>query len=331
MADAERLSLLHKIAHLYFEKGLKKFEIAHKINQSPTQVGLLLKEAQSRGIVEITVSLPKLFLMQESLKTRYQLQDAVVIPSESDYNILRLNLSVASAEYFESHVISGKKVAVGGGYLTFKMVDLLETKDRDIDVFPTALIGRGTVLHHIDPSIVATMLWAKSGHRLGKLHIFSITPPKSGADLAEIKDYYSKIIGERKGLRTICDGLGNVDFVFASIGAMNLEDHYLKAVRKKAPALLEELGLAPEELKRQGAIGDIVYSFVDDTGKSRPDWQIFPGIDMKTLRKIAADKSKKVVISVGSYKLPILRAILKGRLASVLITDAGAAQQLLTK
>jgi DNA-binding transcriptional regulator LsrR (DeoR family) len=43
---------------------------------------------------------------------------------------------------------------------------------------------------------------------------------------------------------------------------------------------------------------------------------------------MVADPKSRVVVIVGSYKLQALRAVLRGKLCNVLITDAEAAEKI---
>ncbi len=331
MADIKRLSLLHKVASLYYEKGMKKYDIASEIKQSPTQVGLLLKEAVEIGIVKIEVNLPHFTLLQDRLKRDLGLQDAVVVPFDRDVDVVLKNLSKATAEYFEKNVSDGKKVAVGGGYLTYQMIEQLMSKDRNIDIYPTAIIGRGSIITHIDPIVLVTLLWTKSGHPYGKAHYVTITPPNNGASESEIRKHYATLQKHEK-LNSLLKEMEQVDFVFTSVGGLESDKDYLAATKKKSQNLLDELNLTKEKMKEDGGIGDIAYSFFDAKGRSKPEWSIFPNIKIDKLREMAKDPRKRVVVTAGNYKIESLKAILQEeKMCNVLITDATAAETLMKK
>jgi DNA-binding transcriptional regulator LsrR (DeoR family) len=327
MADVNRLSLLHKVATLYYEKGLKKYDIAHKIKQSPTQVGLLLKEAIEENIVQIKVNLPHFRVLKEALINKFSLADAVVIPHDKDFALLRNNLSQATAEYFETFVGDGKKVAVGGGYLTYQMIEHLEDRLRDIDIYPTAIIGRGYTITHIDPIILVTLLWAKCGHQYGKAHYFTVMPSEDAATNAEIQKHYAEVQKSSK-LRKLLREMNEVDFVFTGIGSLNADKtHHPNLSSPKNLAIA--LRYSEEELKASGVAGDIAYSFFDKAGKTRPEWSVFPSIEIETLKKMSKNSEKRVVVTAGYYKIKSLRTVLDNKLCNVLITDTVSAKTLL--
>ena len=329
MANVERLSLLHKVATLYYEKGLKKYDIAQKIKQSPTQVWLLLKEAIDAGIVRIEIKLPSFTVLQESLKVKYSLQDVVVVPFDKDFGQLRSNLSRASANYFEAKVKDKMKVAIGGGYLTYKMVEYLEEKLRNIDIYPTALIGRDNGITHIDPVILVNLLWAKCGHLYQKAHYFTLTPPNESANTFEIKNHYDEIKSDPR-LQRFLSAMSDVDIIFTSIGSLGI-DKTFNSNPSKPKNLAVSIKASEEELKNQGVAGDIVYSFFDKNGKSKPEWSVFPAIDIENLKSMSKDKNKKIVVTAGYYKNKSLKTVLENRICNVLITDAYSAELILSK
>ncbi len=329
MADVERLSLLHKVATLYYEEGLKKYDIAFKIEQSPTQVGLLLREAVREGLVNISVNMPFFTVLQEQLRHKFELAEAIVVPSDKDITILLQNLSQATAEYFEKYVSDGAKVAVGGGHLTYRMIDRLTDKKREIDIYPTAIIGRGPDVAHIDPIVLVTLLWAKSGQQHRRAHYVTLTPPVENSTTNEVAEHYKALLKDNEKLATLMRRIETVDYVFCSIGSLDSNQDYVTAVNKTSQNLLDEMKLNKEALRNAGAIGDIAYSYFDADGKTKKDWSIFPSIGINNLQKLSKSTNKRVVVTVGGYKIDSLRAVLKGGLCNTIITDAEAAKRVL--
>jgi deoxyribonucleoside regulator len=326
--DENRLALLYKVAVMYYEQGEKKYRIASAINQSPTQVANLLKEAQEAGILRIRVGLPRLQVLEQQLKIRFGLRDAVVIPAERDCSLLLKNLAKAAAEYFEQNVPKGRRVALGGGYVLYEMIAALPERHRDIDIYPAAIVGQGPVVTHIDPQILVTLLWAKSGHVQGRAHYVTVTPPETGGRLKIAQDYYRQI-QKNKRVKELLDGMRSVDLVFASVGELDVNDSYIAATSYTTRNLLHEMNLNNSELRREHAIGDIAYSFFDERGDSKPNWNLVTSLGIKHLKEMAANPSKSVVVVVGGYKQKSLTAILRGHICSVVITDADAAERVL--
>jgi len=329
--DTNRKSLLYKVARLYYEEKLKKFQIARLIDCSATQVANLLREAEDDGILRIEVCLPRLERLRLDLIHRFDvLKDAIVIPHETVHSVLLRLLGKAAAEYFDVHVGAGARVALGGGFLVYELISSLTDKKRDVDAFPLALIGQGPDISHIDPMIVLTMLWAKSGRLPNRAHYMTILPPENVGSLPEVKKHYDQLRKSNKKIRELLEQITKVDFAFASIGGMEVDQGYQQATQDKTQNMLSVWGIEKNDLREKGVVGDIAYSFYDTDGQqTRPEWDPTPSIGVKGLQRLAADPQKRVVVVVGGYKITSLRAALRGRLFNVLICDEITAEALL--
>jgi DNA-binding transcriptional regulator LsrR (DeoR family) len=328
MKKEDRLALLYKVAQLHYEEGMKKYEIGNIVRQSPTQVANLLKEAEEAGIVRIRVTLPRLKTLQEKLKSKFSLRDVVVIPFESNCPALLKMLSQAAAEYFDDKVSDGSKVGLGGGYLIYEMVNLLPERIRDLKIFPAAIIARGPEIGHIDPMTVGTLLWAKSGHLKQRAHCVTVTPLDRPANLSQLRKHYQELM-RNNIVKDLLESMKTVDWLFASIGGLDADEAYVAATNYSTRNLLSEIQLDDANLRKEGVVGDIVYSFFDRDGNTKPQWNAVATLGVNQVKLMAADPTKRVVVVVGGYKLRALQAVLRGRLCNVLITDAGAAELIL--
>src|SRR5262245_28863835 len=164
----ERLRQVLKVAHLFYEKEMTKTDISHEIRTSSTQVARLLEEAREQGYVRIEFRPPTLYDLGERLKARFDwLRDVIVVSYADDLAFLRRMLGKVAAQYFEDAVPEGAKVAIGGGDTMYEMVMALPSEERRIFLVPTAIIDSGPVLTHIDPIVLSTILWVRSGRKPG--------------------------------------------------------------------------------------------------------------------------------------------------------------------
>ena len=331
MRDAKRLTLLHKVALLFYREGKTKDEISKIIGKTSTTVKNLLNEAEDEGIVNITINRPRLQVMQEQLRSHFHhLRDVIVIPHEADVSVLLKNLGEAAAEYFEDKVTTGARIALGGGYLMYEMISMLPARLRDIHILPAAIIGRGPTIAHIDPMILVTLLWAKSGRLQERAHYVTVTPFDGPGMHREVRRHYLELL-KRSKVRELFDEMKQVDWLFASIGGLNPDPAYVSAIHSSTRNLMYELKFKDNELRQEGVVGDLAYSFFDADGNPKPTLDVAGSLGIKQLRQMAADPSKGVVVVVGGYKMQALRAVLRGELCNVLITDARAAEGLLSK
>lgn len=331
MKPEERIGLVYRVARLYHEEGLRKNKIAKVIGVTPPHVANLLKEAKERGIVKIKIELPHLTVLQEKLKSKFGLRNVIVIPYEMDTPVLLKQLGQAAAQYFEKNVLEGKSVALGGGYLMYEMLAALPQRKRDIDIYPAAVIGRGPTIDHIDPMILVALLWAKSERVPGRAHYVTVTTLDRLGTRSEIQKHY-KLLRRRTLVRDLLEAMARVDFVFASIGALNPDDKYVAAMQFASKNLLNEMKFDESEinkLRQDGVVGDIAYSFFNAEGRGTPRYDLAASLGTDALRTMSEDPTKNVVVVVGDYKMEALRAVLRGKLCNVLITDAWAAAKLL--
>jgi deoxyribonucleoside regulator len=324
----ERLQQVLKVAYLFYDKEMSKTDISHEIRASATQVIRLLEEAREKGFVRIEFNPPKLYRLGEELKRRYDwLQDAYVISYADDLVFLRRMLGKAAAQYFEDAVTDSATVAIGGGDTMYEMVMALPQEERNVFLVPTAIIDSGPVLTHIDPTVLLTILWVRSGRKPGHAHFATGLPLNKPLSRQKLKEEYEDF-SRRRAVQEVLAEMKRVDFMFASLGCLKPDPAYEKLSSRPHKYLLDNLKLTEAALVREGAVGDVNYSFFNEEGGTSPEWNIFPSLGVDQLREMVKAK-KKVVVAVGSYKLPALKAALKGRLFNTLITDEVAAKELL--
>src|SRR5262245_12995139 len=324
----ERLRQVLKVAHMFYEQEMTKTDIAHEIKASTTQVARLLAEAREQGFVLIEFSPPKLYELGERLKGRYGwLREAGVVSYADDLGFLRRMIGVAAAQYFEAHVAAGMTVALGGGDTMYEMVMGLPQKARDIRLVPTAIIDSGPVLTHIDPMVLVTILWVRNGRQPGRAHFATGLPFHKSLPRQKVREEYVEF-SRRRAVKEVLAEMRRADFLFSSLGCLRADPNYEKLAPRPHRSLLENLRLSAGEMMKEGAMGDINYSFFKAEGKTIPDWNIVPSLGTEEVRRIV-HAGKPVVVAAGKYKLPALKAALKGRLFNVLVTDEEAARELL--
>jgi deoxyribonucleoside regulator len=326
----ERLRQVLKVAHLFYEQEMTKTEISHEIRASSTQVARLLAEAREQGYVRIEFSPPKLYELGEQLKNKYDwLQAAVVVSYADDLAFLRRMIGKAAAQYFEGAVGAGATVALGGGDTMYEMVMALPQQVRDSKLVPAAIIDTGPVLTHIDPVVLVTLLWVRSGRQPGHAHFATGLPMSKPLSRQKVKEEYEEF-SRRKAVQEVLAEMRRADFLFASLGCLQADPAYEKLAPRPHKYLLENLKLTEAGLIKEGAIGDINYSFFAADGTTASEWNIFPALGVEQVQAMVKAQ-KTVVVAAGRYKLAAVQAALKGRLFNVLVTDELAAKELLSR
>ena len=94
-------NLVSRIAWLYFVKHFTQHEISEQLNISRMQVQRSLSKSKKDGLVQIKIidPLTSCFELEEDLKSRFSLFDAIVIPTPDDKDGIKGALGKAAAEY----------------------------------------------------------------------------------------------------------------------------------------------------------------------------------------------------------------------------------------
>jgi DNA-binding transcriptional regulator LsrR (DeoR family) len=323
-SDPRNPGILLAVSRLYYEQDLSKTRIADLFGTSVTQVVRWLERAKGDGIVQFMFNPPRFAVLEERLMARFDcLREVIVaaIPEGVDYRTHIELLGRAAAGFFERNATENSRVAISGGSTLAALIEALPLRQRQIQIFPTAIIGRGPHIgEHIDPMVTVTLLWAKCG-RLPDMAYYATVPPYDGRATWETAPENKLDWLKIEKVRAVWEGMQGADLVVASLGPVDAPEDYFEVTGPTIIREVSELGVEVEWLHEQGIVGDINYSFFDANGQSKAAWDFFLSIPITVLRNMAADRAKKVALVAGRHKLACLRAALRGRLCSVLITD----------
>lgn len=343
--DADKyyeMNLLARCAHLYFRKDKSQQEISKILGLTRSKVSRYMKRILNEGLVKISFNFPELPELAARLCNEYGLRDAVVVPtsqydsdkqddnfSKRDY--LKADIGQAAARYFGRVVGNGARIGISCGMTLYEMVrQIREASVKDIKIYPLAADSSYESVD-ISPNTLVGMLVAK------------LRPNAIGYALpAQITDD-SSVVLKRKGkklpskIEDILSEAGEVDIAFIGIGA----------IKKGVPGfcmIAEQYNWSCEEIREQtSAVADYNYSLIDFEGKTLTEetelnanekfqeiTNRIISIPLETIQKLALQHGKLIVcLAGGKEKVAGIRAVLKGNLANVLITDFDTASKLL--
>lgn len=339
LSAAQRSALRLEIARLYCDEGKTLADVTHELARadgieiSTMEVSRILREAKDAGIVRFVFTPPESVDLGQRLVARYPcLRQAFVVAAGSSYSFQQRMLAQRAAQLFDD-VVGQRgtcKIGISGGNTMAEMVGALETKRRDIDIYPTALIARGPDLpDHMDQMLIIGELWKKSGQMQQRAHYATLPPFDTGWSYRKVKDMYQGFLKWRKVGR-VWEGMRSVDVIFASVGAVETPEEY-KATRKRTILnLLEEMTIDLEWLRARGAVGDVSHSLFDANGQGLREGDFFITLGVDRMRAMARDADKSVVLVAGKYKEKALAAALTGGLCNILVTADETARELLT-
>lgn len=338
LTGSDRITLVLEAARLFHEERLQKQEIAKKLGTSNVQVSRLLQEAWDREFVRVTLHPPELSELGSDLVKRYGvLEEAMVVSASSDHSFERRLCAEAAAKYFEKIVKDRMSIAVGGGSTLRDLVTALQPRERDIDIYSTALVGGGPTLGVADRLSLVSLLWVKSGSKPGRAHYSTVLPFQGRPSDVDPESFLlalrkeSHEFRQRDRIRKVFEGMLSVDVAIVSLGPVANDPEYGQrfAPGTSLVEIMNGLGIEEDYFSKQGAIGEVGYAFFDKQGDTREEWECFISLGVTHYKKMVHERRPVLMIANSGYKVDALRAALRGKLFNRLVTDEQTARALL--
>jgi DNA-binding transcriptional regulator LsrR (DeoR family) len=293
-----------RVAWLYHMEGLTQADIADRLGVTRLRVNRLLAEARASGLVRVTLTsrLADCAALEQALCRDTGLAHAVIVPTPDDIDLVAGILGQATAGYLSRHLREHKVggVALGWGATlreTIRHVDAMRRPELAVSSMMGGLT-RGLELNTFEiASDLARRLNASCHYFAAPIYAGS---PKS-RDTILAQDVF----------RESLDRVRSSDIALLSVGDLGRR------------SLLIRYGLPRDvpvaELRASGAVGDVMGQFLDAEGKpiDHPLNQRAIALPLSELRKIPS----VVIASGGANKVRIIAAVLRARLANVLVCD----------
>ncbi|GFZ91317.1 DNA-binding transcriptional regulator [Elstera cyanobacteriorum] len=309
--DKSRLDDAARAGWLYFIAGNTQDEIAKKLNVSRPTAQRLVSLAVSERLITFRLDHPIAACLELAarLTARYGLLYCDVVPTDPDSTSSTLGIAQSTAAFIEQKLRSEKPIilAVGTGRALRAAVEQLPRLTCPLhDV--VSLIGNisrdGTASFYDVLSRLADLTQAR--HYPMPLPIFATSPEER--ELLLGLDAVKKVRSLANRADVTLVGVGQID------GQAQLHvDGFITR---------EEL----MDMIRMGAVGEVAgWAF-------NADGQILDGGTNRTLMSVPHQvPAQRLIVGVaqGSAKIEAIRAALKGRILSGLITNEATAQALL--
>lgn len=271
-----------------------------------TPAGIMLTGYGEEMLREIDEYVPWLLNIQtlaEKLKKRFRLEDVIIVPGDSFQNeFIKHDLGRAGAEYLLRKLHSPCILAVTGGTTLAQVAEYMRA---GLNLHQVCVVpARGGLGEKVEQQ--AGNIAAKIANRIGGqyrlLHIPDILE-QSTADALKKDVHITEVVRTIKSADILIHGIGPAI------------DMAIK--RELSPAEVQYL-------QNNEAMGEALRYYYDRQGKI-----IFeiPGIGME--RDDLNNIPLIVAIAGGSNKAQAIKAVLKNGIEKVLITDEGAAQQIM--
>ncbi|GAB2874369.1 sugar-binding transcriptional regulator [Streptomyces mayteni] len=315
--SVDRLRVIVRVARMYHERGMRQAEIAGTLGLSQARVSRLLRSATELGVVRTVVVAPPGIHsdLEDALAERYRLTDVVVVEGDDlpghPGTLLRA-LGSAAASYLETAFHPGDLIGISTWSETLlAAVESMQPARSPGATKVVQLMGGAG-----DPQgqVQATRLTAGLAEVTGATPLFVRAPGMVGSMEARLS------LLNDPAVREVSQAWQQLTAVLVGIGS--LEPSPL--LRLSGNAVTEE-DIA--RLRDLGAVGDICQRFFDEDGV-----HVDAGLGERTIG-IPVDQlrtvPRRIAVAGWERKYTAVRAAVRGRWITALVTDITTARRLL--
>ena len=307
-SDADRLRA--RAVWLYHVEGRTQSDIAHQLGVNRVMVVRLLADAKRRNEVRVTISAPltELIALERAIETKFGISEVIVAPfSDPDGDPIKV-IAAAAGNFISGLMKSGMTVGVGWGRTLYNTLPFITGATLE-DFRVISLLGGIAAARRFNP---AEFAWQFA--ELFQAEGFLIPAP-AVVDSIETKH----ALLERCGLSAIFEMADKLDVALLSVGEIStLTTSYRTGYISEADR---------RSLIETGAVGDILYNFIDAAGDLVAHEVNDRVISVKL--SVMRRTPERVLISGGRDKLIAVRAALLTLMPTTLITDELTARFLL--
>lgn len=307
-SEADRLRA--RSIWLYHVEGLTQNEIATQLGISRVMVVRLLADARRRNEVRITISAPltELVTLEREMETHFGINRVIVAPfSDPEADPVKV-IAAAAGNFVSGEMKAGMTVGVGWGRTLFNSLSFINGTTLE-DFRVVSLLGGIAAARRFNP---AEFAWQFAEVFQGEGFLI---PAPAVVDSPETK--YALL--ERCGLSAIFEMADKLDMALLSCGGIStLTTSYRTGYLSEADR---------RSLIEAGAIGDVLYNFIDEKG-DLVDHEVNSRVISVNLARLRRTP-ERVLISGGKDKLTAMRAAIKTVAPTTLITDEQTALALI--
>jgi len=316
MAYKDRDNIIFKVLKYHYIDDLNQVEIAAKLNISRVAVSRYISRAKREGLVEHKIKYPINFTfkrneeLEKKFIEQYGLKECIIVSSGDNTTETLIELSNQLEKLFEKIAHDHTFIGVGWGVTLDKISEYINIENKkDVQVVPL-VGGYGRLFDNTHSNNIARLLAKKFNGISYTVHIPALLDSKEIKE-SILKDSASKEIyrlAKRVEVAMLCmSDLSKKSTLYRS-KQLNEEDLYY--------------------LEGRGVIGDINFVFVDEEGNFVPNeiserqTVLFSIDQMKSVKNV-------IGLAIGARKVKIMRAVLKGSLINILMTDEDTANMLI--
>ena len=306
--EADRLRA--RAIWLYHVEGCTQNDIATQLGINRVMVVRLLADARRRNEVRITISAPltELLLLEREMETRFCINRVIVAPFADPEGDPVKVIAAAAGNFISREMKAGMTVGVGWGRTLFNTLPFITGATLE-DFRVVSLLGGIAAARRFNP---AKFAWQFAELFQGEGFLI---PAPAVVDSPETKH----ALLERCGLSAIFEMADNLDVALLSCGGISsLTTSYRTGYLSEADR---------RSLIEAGAIGDVLYNFIDEKG-DLVDHEVNNRVISVNLARLRRTP-ERVLISGGKDKLIAMQAAITTVAPTTLILDEQTAIALL--
>jgi DNA-binding transcriptional regulator LsrR (DeoR family) len=287
---------------LYFVEGHTQNEIATMLGLNRVAVVRLIADARRRNEVRISISAPlaELSGIEQAVQARTGVARVIAAPvSVAGIDPVKV-IAAAVGSFVNASMRAGMTVGVGWGRTLYNSLPFIAGRTLD-DFRVVSLLGGIAAARRFNP---AEFAWQFAELFQGEGYLI---PAPAIVDSPETKH----ALLEHCGLAEIFQMADHLDLALVSVGSMStIQTSYRMGHLSEAER---------RELVAAGAVGDILYNFIDADGRlvDHPVNRRIMSVDLAQLRRTP----ERVLVSGGAEKRAVLRGAIKAIAPTILITD----------
>jgi DNA-binding transcriptional regulator LsrR (DeoR family) len=310
--EQRKLDLAARAAWLYYIAGHTQDQIATSLEVSRPAAQRLVALAIAERLIKVRLDHPIAACMDlaATLADRHGLELVEVVPSDPADPVQHMGLAACAAERLERHLAPKAPaiVALGTGRAIRAVVDQVSAMERPQHKI-VSLVGNMARDGHASPYEVVMRL----ADRLGSQRYPTPTPVI--ADSIEERE----LLQAQRAFQTLRELVAQARITMVGVGVIGWQAPLHK------DGFITDAELA--ELTERGAVGEIVGWAFDAEGRLIED-----SVNARVVSMPLEQPVQRLVIGVahGPNKVAPIRAALRGRLISGLITDEATARGILS-
>lgn len=301
--------LATRAAWLYFVANHTQADVGKKLGLTRVRINRLLAYARQQGLVQVTITgrLADSIVLEDKLKSVFNLVDAVVVPTSGEADQLRQMVAAAAGHYLGKQLADGMSVGVGWGQtLRYSLSSVPRKTFKRLSV--VSLIGGLTRSSAVNPHETASHL----ADIVGAQCYYFAGPAFTDNEATRT------VLMNQPLLQDVFERGSKVDLAFLSVGEMSQS------------STMARLGLITREevasLAAAGAVGDLCSHWLNDRGEVvdhtlNKRAVALPPERLRHVRRV-------ILVSGGRNKVAMMHGVLKAGYANIVVTDETTARAL---